>query len=72
MNKIIYFLPNLSKRKNDRRLYLRKRFYRTTLISYLTYFGEKIEFFQYLKSKHKTYILSRNVLMRICRLHLGK
>ena len=41
MIKIIYFLPNTSKRKNNRRLYLRKRVYKTTLISCLTYFGEK-------------------------------
>ena len=72
MIKIIYFLPNLSKRKNNLRLYLRKRFSRTTLISYLTYFGEKMEFFQYLKSKHKIYILSRNFSIRMCRPHLGK
>ena len=28
--------------------------------------------FQYLKSKHKIYILSKNVLMRICKPHSGK
>ena len=39
MIKIIYFLLNISKRKNNRRLYLRKRFCRTKLISYLTYLG---------------------------------
>ena len=73
MIKIIYFRLNLSKRENNRGLYLRKRFCRTTLISYLTYFlVKKMEFFQYLKSKHKIYILSRYVLIRICRPHLGK
>ena len=41
MIKIISFLPNLSKRKNNRRLYLRKRLWTTTLTAYLTYFGEK-------------------------------
>ena len=51
MVKIIYFLPNLSKRKNTRRVYLRKRFCRTTLISYLTYFGEKNRIFLILKIK---------------------
>ena len=44
-----YFLPNISKRKNNRRIYLRKRFCRTTLISYLTYFGEKNRIFSILK-----------------------
>ena len=39
------------KRKNNRRLYLRKRFCRTTLISYLTYFGEKNRIFSILKIK---------------------
>ena len=42
--KIIYFFPNISIKKNDRRLYLSKRFCILTLISYLTYFGQKIEF----------------------------
>ena len=51
MVKIIYFFSNLSKRKNNRRLYLRKRFCRTTLISYLTYFGEKNRIFLILKIK---------------------
>ena len=39
------------KKKNNRRLYLRKRFCRTTLILYLTYFGEKNRIFLVLKIK---------------------
>ena len=51
MIEIIYFLPNISKKKKNRRLYLRKRFHRTPLISYLTYFGEKNRIFSIFKIK---------------------
>ena len=45
MIKIIYFLPDISIRKNNRRLYLIERFFISTLVSYLIYFGYKMEFF---------------------------
>ena len=41
----MYLLPNNSKRKKIRRLFLNKRFFILTLILYHTYFGSKIEFF---------------------------
>ena len=53
MIKIIYFLPYLSRRKNNRRLYLRKRFCRTTLIC--------------ISHILVIYILWKNVAIQICR-----
>ena len=66
----------MSKRKKIRRLFLRERFFILMLILYLTYFGWKMEFLifnnVFLKPKLKIYILLKNVLLRICRFHLGK
>ena len=55
MIKIIYFLSNLSKKKNNRELYLRKRFCGTTLISYLTFFRWKKSYFFNIKNQNIKY-----------------
>ena len=44
MIKIINFLPHVSMRENNRRLYLNKVFCILTLILYLTRFDQKMEF----------------------------
>ena len=68
----MYLLPNISIRKRIRKLLLSKRFFILMLILCHTYIGLKIEFLifnsVFLKPKHKTYILSKKVLLRICRM----
>ena len=72
MIQTIYFLPNISKSRNNRGLYLSKQFYTSTLLSYILVKKWNFGFSIYLKPKHKIYILSKKVLLRICRPHLGK
>ena len=72
---IIYFLSNISIRKNNRRLYLSKRFCISMFNPYLHILVKKWNTWfsiVFLKSKHKIYILLKNDLMRICRPYLGK
>ena len=44
MNKKMYLIPNISKRKKIRRLFISKRFFILTFILYFTYFRYKMEF----------------------------
>ena len=62
MIKIINFLPNLLKWKNNRRLCLGKRFCRITLISYLTYLGSKKWNFYILIMDEKVLVLCEKLL----------
>ena len=61
------------KREKFHRLFLSKRFFILMLILYHIFWLKNGYFdFQYLKSKHKIYISSKNVLLSIYRSHLGK
>ena len=46
--------------------------FNAVFVSYMYSLKNSIFDFKYFKSKHKIYILLKNVLMRICRPHLGK
>ena len=64
MIRIIYFLPNISKRKKIVTVFKQTIFYfNAYFVSHIFWLENGIFDFQHLKSKHKIYILSKNVLL---------
>ena len=63
----------LNEEKNSQTVFRQTIFYfNAYFVSHIFWLKNGISDFQYLKSKHKIYILSKNILLRICRPHLGK
>ena len=68
------YLPNISKKeKKSKTVFKQTIFYfNAYFVPHIFRLRNGIFDFQYLKSKHKIYILSKNFLLKICRPHLGK